>query len=175
MRIVGDYLSHHNLYDECYEDGLFCWYFGIVSCWSIEIPNIKYQMSGIGRDGWIMIKDLEKKTRSLSLSLPSPSLPVCVRICTYVGRYSFPSNLTFTFTFTFTYTKLNHSLFNHQVGTLPYLTEPYATFTQNRIFPSSHPIHTSTYVLYCTVSTICRQYLRYLMYAFANFSPRAIQ
>lgn len=48
MRIVGDYLSYHNLYDECYEDGLFCCYFMIVFCWSIEyqISNMKC----IGRD-----------------------------------------------------------------------------------------------------------------------------
>lgn len=58
MRIVGDYLSYHNLYDECYEDGLFCCCFMIVFV-GVSNTNIKYQMYW---KGWIMIKDLEKKT-----------------------------------------------------------------------------------------------------------------
>lgn len=75
MRIVGDYLSYHNLYDECYEDGLFCWYFRIVFCWSIE-----YQIQGMDND-----KRLGENEISLCVShtLPLP-LPLSLSACLYV-------------------------------------------------------------------------------------------
>lgn len=82
MRIVGDDLSYHNLYDECYEDGLFCCYFRIGFLLEYRIPNIEYQMYW---KGWIMIKEKKKRDLSLPLSL-SPSPSVCVRICTYLSR-----------------------------------------------------------------------------------------
>lgn len=71
MRIVGDDLSYHNLYDECYEDGLFCCYFRIVFCWSIE-----YQIQGMDND-----KRLGGKNEISLCSLPLPPPP---SLCVYV-------------------------------------------------------------------------------------------
>lgn len=141
MRIVGDYPSYHNLYDECYEDGFLVVISGLFS---VGLSSTKYK-------GWIMNdKRLGEKNEislcvSHTLSLP---LPLSLRACTclYVGRYSFPSNLTFTFTFTYTKFQITASS-TIPYHTIPYLTEPYGTFTQNRIIPSHAYIHLCT-VLY---------------------------
>lgn len=146
MRIFGDDLSYHNMYDECYEDGLFCCYFMIGFCWSIE-----YQIQGMDNDQRLGEKKRDLSLLSLlSLSLPlSPSPSLCV--CTYLYIYScsFPSNLTFTFTFTYTKFQINN-LFNH---TLRYL--PYPTIRKTVCSPYPIPyIHSP---MYCTAP-----YLQYV-------------
>lgn len=123
----------------------------IVFCWSIE-----YQIQGMDNDKRLG----EKNEISLSLFLsPSLSFSLSPCVCTYlyIRRCSFPSNLNLTFTFTFTYTKFQITAF----PIILYLTLTLRPYTKPH-FPiiSSHPMHTFTYVLYCTVSTICRQYLR---------------
>lgn len=131
-----------------------------------RIPNIEYQMHW---KGWIMMKDLEKKTRYVS---PSPPLSLSLCMCTYlyIYRYSFPSNLIFTFTFTFTYTKFQITVTqpsqSYHTSYLNLTVPLHKTAFSHH--PIIHPMHTFTYVLYCTVSTTCRQYLS--MYAFTNFS-----
>lgn len=125
---------------------------------SVGVSNTKYQISN-ALEGMDNDKRLgEKNEISLSLS-PSPPLPlplsVCVRICTYIGRYSLPISHSHSHIQNFKSQPLQSQPSN-------YTSYPYDTFTQNRIFLSSHPMHTFTYVLYCTVSTTCRQYLRYV-------------
>lgn len=129
---------------------------------SVGVSNTKYRISnaveGMDNDKRLGEKDEIPLCLSLSLSL---SLLLCVCTYLYIYRRSFPSNLTFTFTFTFTYTKVsNYSLPNHTYLTSPNLTIPLhkTAFSHHPIIPSHPYIHLCT-VLYCTVSTICRQYL----------------
>lgn len=139
-------VSYYNLYDEM----LWGWVVLLLfqDCFLLEyrIPNINYQMHW---KGWIMTKDLEKKDE-ISLSLPPLplSLCVCVRICTYVGRYSFPSHLTFTFTSTstFTYTKFQITAF----PIIPYLTT-YQTLRYLYTKPHFPIIPSHAYIHLCTV------------------------
>lgn len=154
MRIVGDDLSYHNLFDEYYEDGFFCCYFMIGFLLEFRIPNIEYQMYW---KGWINDKRLGEKNE-ISLSLPL-SLSLCLLLCvctycTYVGRCSLPISHSHSHSHI-------QSFKSQPLQSQPlqsHLTVPHSRYhTQNRIFPSSHPIPCIHSPMYCTVP-----YLQYV-------------